>query len=210
MGIAERKEKEKQQRRTAILSAAKEVFHRKGLMSATMDEIAEKAELSKGTLYLYFHSKEELYLSLLDEGDQIFHDMMHKELLPSLPAEQLIKKTADVYYKFYQKYPDYFNIMFFLHHGDLQDKVSPELYTECLCRAEKMLGMIEGIFQKGIGEGTFREVDTWMMALNLWATANGIFLLAKNKADHKFMKNFDEKMLLDHALDIFLLGLKKR
>ena len=100
--------------------------------------------------------------------------------------------------------------MFFLHHGDLQDKVSPELYTECLCRAEKMLGMIEGIFQKGIGEGTFREVDTWMMALNLWATANGIFLLAKNKADHKFMKNFDEKMLLDHALDIFLLGLKKR
>ncbi len=62
MGILERKEKEKQQRRDDILGAAKEVFFSKGLMSATMDEIAEKAELSKGTLYLYFASKEELYL----------------------------------------------------------------------------------------------------------------------------------------------------
>jgi hypothetical protein len=49
-----------------------------------------------------------------------------------------------------------------------------------------------------------------MMTLNLWATANGIFLLAKDKAHHDFMRGKDEKMLLDHALEIYLVGLKKR
>ena len=43
-------------------------FFQQGLLASTLDEIAEKAELSKGTLYFYFNGKEELYLLLLDEG----------------------------------------------------------------------------------------------------------------------------------------------
>lgn len=210
MGILERKKREKQQRRADILNAAKVVFFSKGLVSATMDEIAERAELSKGTLYLYFHSKEELYLSLLNEGNKIFMDMMQKELLPSLSAEKLIRKTASVYYEFYQNYPDYFKITYLLHHGDLKDKVSPELYESCMTQAKEMLRMIEGIIQKGIGEETFRTVDAWKMTLNLWATANGIFFLCSDKGHKDFMKTVDEKVLLDHALDIYLEGLKKK
>jgi len=210
MGILERKEREKQQRRADILEAAKKIFFAKGLVAATMDEIAELAELSKGTLYLYFQSKEELYLSLLNEGDKIFMGMMQKELLPTLSAEELIRKTGVVYYKFYKNYPDYFKISYLLHHGDLRDKVSPELYESCMCQANDMLRMIEGIIQKGIGEGTFRTVDSWKMTLNLWATANGIFFLCSDKGHKDFMKNVDEKVLLDHALDIYMEGLKKK
>ncbi|MFQ6678199.1 MAG: TetR/AcrR family transcriptional regulator [Fidelibacterota bacterium] len=210
MGIKERKEKEKQQRRDDILQAAKGVFFSKGLVSATMDEIAEKSELSKGTLYLYFQSKEELYLSLLHDGDIIFMDMMQKELLPSLSAEGLIRKTAAVYYDFYKNYPDYFKITYFLHHGDIRDKVSPELYESCMRQATEMLRMIEGIIQKGIGEGTFRNVDAWKMTLNLWATANGIFFLCSDKGYKDFMRSADEKSLLDHAVDIYIEGLKKK
>ncbi|MDL1893205.1 helix-turn-helix transcriptional regulator, partial [Sphingobacteriales bacterium CHB3] len=52
MGIIERKEREKEQRREEIVTAAEKIFFEKGLAIATMDEIAEAAELSKGTLYL--------------------------------------------------------------------------------------------------------------------------------------------------------------
>lgn len=210
MGIKERKKREKQLRRMEILEAAKEIFFSKGLISATMNEIAERAELSKGTLYLYFQSKEELYLSLLNEGDKIFMDMMQKELLPSLSAEELLRKTAAVYYEFYKNYPGYFKITYFLHHGDLRNKVPPELYESCMCQAKDMLRMIEGIIQKGIGEGTFRAIDAWKMTLNLWATANGIFFLCSEKGHKDFMKIVDEKVLLDHAIDIYIEGLKKK
>ena len=64
MGVQERKEREKQARQDAILEAAREIFFAKGLDQATIDDIAEKAELSKGTIYLYFKSKEELYISV--------------------------------------------------------------------------------------------------------------------------------------------------
>ena len=68
MGVEERKEREKQARREAIMESAREIFFAKGFNAATMDEIAHKAELSKGALYLYFAGKEELYVSVMSEG----------------------------------------------------------------------------------------------------------------------------------------------
>lgn len=64
MGVAERREREKQERREAILAAASAVFLEKGVGNATMEDIAREAELSKGALYLYFGSKDELFLSI--------------------------------------------------------------------------------------------------------------------------------------------------
>jgi TetR/AcrR family transcriptional regulator len=50
MGITERKEREKEQRRNAIIDAAEKIFFTKGMDNSTMDDVAEEAELSKGTL----------------------------------------------------------------------------------------------------------------------------------------------------------------
>src|SRR5512145_2567508 len=64
MGVAARRQREKEERKAAILAAAEKVFVSKGVGLATMDDIAHEAELSKGTLYLYFDSKDELYLEI--------------------------------------------------------------------------------------------------------------------------------------------------
>ncbi len=64
MGIRDRKKREKEVRRQQIMVAAKEVFSVKGFAGTTMEDIARKAELSSGTLYLYFKNKDELFASL--------------------------------------------------------------------------------------------------------------------------------------------------
>ena len=64
MGIQERKERERERRRQQIIVAAKRVFSKNGFSRTTMEDIAKEAELSPGTLYLYFKNKEELYASL--------------------------------------------------------------------------------------------------------------------------------------------------
>ncbi len=56
-------------RRAEIIDAARSVFARKGFASGIMDEIAQEAGVAKGTLYLYFRSKTEIYKAVLD------HDM---------------------------------------------------------------------------------------------------------------------------------------
>ncbi len=78
MGIVERREREKEHRRNSILDAAEEIFFSKGIHLATMDEVAARAELSKGTLYIYFKSKEELYYGITMRALTVLKDMFQK------------------------------------------------------------------------------------------------------------------------------------
>ena len=57
-------------RQERILTGALEVFKSKGLDGATMDEIAQKSDFGKATLYYYFHSKEEVFAAILEDGWQ--------------------------------------------------------------------------------------------------------------------------------------------
>ncbi len=63
-----RREREKLNRRNEILEAARKVFAEKGYETATVDDVANAAELSKGTIYLYFKSKSDLFLSTMEMG----------------------------------------------------------------------------------------------------------------------------------------------
>ena len=62
-----RKERDRQLRRTDILRASEHVFAQKGYDNATMQDIAKEAQYATGTVYLYFKDKEALYFSLLEE-----------------------------------------------------------------------------------------------------------------------------------------------
>lgn len=80
MGILDRKEREKEIRRQQIIVAARRVFSGKGFSKSTMENIAVAAELSTGTIYLYFRNKEELYASILsgvglsEIGKKVIHE----------------------------------------------------------------------------------------------------------------------------------------
>ena len=80
--------KEKNERIADISAAAKKIFLKKGYFSSTVDEIAIEAGVSKGTVYLYFKNKDELYASLM---------------LPSIEefTQMLLQFEADVYDKKY-------------------------------------------------------------------------------------------------------------
>lgn len=62
-----RREREKLAHRQEIIDAATRVFAQKGFSNATLDEVAQEAEFSKGALYLYFSSKEDLLFSIIKE-----------------------------------------------------------------------------------------------------------------------------------------------
>ena len=72
MGIVERREREKTERRRTILNCAKELILEHGVEHISMDGIASKAELSKATVYLYFASKEDLLSEICEDGARYF------------------------------------------------------------------------------------------------------------------------------------------
>lgn len=68
----ERKQQERLARRRRIQRAAREVFAEKGYAKTSIEQVARQASLSVGAIYLYFRSKEDLYVSLLEETFEMF------------------------------------------------------------------------------------------------------------------------------------------
>jgi AcrR family transcriptional regulator len=89
-GVASRKKRERQAKKQDILKAAREVGAQTGLHAATLDEIAEKAEFAKGTLYGYFPSKEDLFISMLEEEMIRFRENIRDVLAQDMPSDQVI------------------------------------------------------------------------------------------------------------------------
>ena len=88
-----RKERERRSRREAMLEAAQAVFAERGYQEATLEEIAERAEFGKGTLYNYFEDgKEELLFAVLAHiYDEL--EAMTEDLLQSDDAEEVDVRT---------------------------------------------------------------------------------------------------------------------
>lgn len=69
-------EKIRESSRTEILNAALELFAKNGFHATSISQIAEKAGVSKGLMYNYFKSKDDLLKNLIDNGFQILSEMM--------------------------------------------------------------------------------------------------------------------------------------
>ena len=106
MGIAERKERERdlqqKMRRKQILDAAKRLFHAKGFTAATIEDIAQEAELSPAAIYLYFKNKDDLYVSLNLQLLEYLSDRLERlRLQEGLNAEEKVEALKDLLYDVY-------------------------------------------------------------------------------------------------------------
>ncbi|HXG00949.1 MAG TPA: TetR/AcrR family transcriptional regulator, partial [Bacteroidota bacterium] len=178
MGILERKEREKEQRREEIISAAQKVFFEKGLPAATMDEIAEVAELSKGTLYLYYKSKEDLYLAVAMRGSEIMYQMFEKAAPPEKSVLERIMGIGDAYFEFFKQYRDYFRMYEYFESPQFHKQVSEEMLRCCANNDQKIWNLVVGIIQDGINQGIFdADLDPKQAAIILWANGNALMRL---------------------------------
>ena len=126
MGIQERKEREKERRRQQIMVAAKRVFSEKGFNKATMEDIAQEAELSPGTLYLYFKNKEELYASLsLRILQYLLLRIEHVNAMKDGGPDEKLKALMEAMYDVYEFDPLIIINMFHLQSSDTLKNLSP-------------------------------------------------------------------------------------
>jgi AcrR family transcriptional regulator len=209
MGTRERKEREKEARRNAIVEAAKTVFFEKGFQGTTMDQIAEAAELSKGSLYIYFPSKEELYVTVLVEGLEILHQEFSKAVEGGKNWEQKLRDIGKAYYSFNQQHKNYFNILFLLHHGELASHLSNDLYQRCFEKGLSCLNFLSQAIKEGINDGEIELQDPMELSVILWGSFNGIILLYEEE-EHKKLIPSTLDHLIQKTMDLMMEGLKKR
>jgi len=91
VGISERREREKNERRMAILACAKELILAEGVEKVSMEDIASKAELSKATVYLYFSGKDALLNEICEESARAFVELFKAYWGTSLTGLEAMK-----------------------------------------------------------------------------------------------------------------------
>jgi len=207
MGIQERKEREKERRRQQIIVAAKRVFSDKGFNKATMEDIAKEAELSPGTLYLYFKNKEELYASLSLRILQYLHIRI-SHVINQVELDPIAKLDAlkEVMYDVYDFDPLIIINMFHLQSSDTLKNLSDDLIEEIKSLSRNSIGSIAKIFQEGIEAGIFIKRHPVALSDITWALFSGVVLWENSKNIIDTRKDF-LKQTLKLAFEVFDRGI---
>jgi len=210
MGIQERKEREKERRKQQILVAAKRVFSEKGFNKATMEDIAQEAELSPGTLYLYFKNKEELYASLsLRILQYLLLRIEHVNAMKPAGPDEKLKALMEVMYDVYEFDPLIIINMFHLQSSETLKNLSPELLAEIQDLSSKSMGSIAQIFKDGVAQGIFIDRHPVALADTFWSVFSGVILWLTSKKLINESKDF-LKETLAVAFEVFHRGLKAK
>jgi len=99
-------------RRRQLLGAAQEVFVAQGYHAAAMDEIAERAGVSKPVLYQHFPGKLDLYLALLDESADALVDIVREALDSTSDNKQRVGATFGAFFDFVGREGEAFRLVF--------------------------------------------------------------------------------------------------
>ena len=210
MGIRERKERERERRRQQIIVAAKRVFSEKGFNKATMEDIAKEAELSPGTLYLYFKNKDELYASLsLRILQYLLIRLEHLNSDENLGIDVRVQQLKEAMYDVYEFDPMILINMFHLQSSETLKNLTPELLLEIKDLSKKSLAEMVKLFQEGVEKGIFIKRHPNAMADILWSIFSGVILWETSKNVIDPGKNY-LKDTLETAFEIFSRGIRQK
>lgn len=177
-----KRNRKKEIRKERIIDSAEEVIRRDGFEQATMDEIARQAELAKGTLYLYFKSKTEIYLAIHIRGSFILNERLRVKFLENKSGLEILDGLGNTYLQFIKEFPIYF--MAATHYENLLSKSdlgSNSLVAECESLAKEAMTYIVRALQIGIQDGTIRGTfDPYQLGLIIWSASRGLIHTARH------------------------------
>lgn len=162
------------ERKSQIINAAEDVFTKKGFDEARMDDIAEETGLSKGTLYLYFKSKDDLIIAILDRMIQGEFKQLESLNQDELSATDAIWKMTDLLTKDILGWLRLIPIVYQFLALAFRNK-----YVQLALKKyiNRYLDILVPIIQRGVEAGEFRQVDAREAAIAMGAMIEGTLLL---------------------------------
>ncbi|MBN2026072.1 MAG: TetR/AcrR family transcriptional regulator [Actinobacteria bacterium] len=201
-----KRESNKLQRRAAILSAAQELFSENGFKGTTVQEVSERAGLSKGTVYLYFKSKEELYLSACISGIAGFGERLVEAVSSARRLEDRIKAVYIAYIRYSLEEPAVFRVL----RDTFLEKVRQNLSSKTIEETSSIIkGWLENesrLVQEGIDSGMLdADLDPYTFSIAAWRMATGLVELALLQ-DPIVVDPEDMQRVYEESIDLLIKG----
>ncbi|MCZ6639008.1 MAG: TetR/AcrR family transcriptional regulator [Thermodesulfobacteriota bacterium] len=156
-------------RKDEIIKAASNLFSQKSYHDVTMDQIAGEVGVAKGTIYLYFKSKENLYLGILEHTFETIESILEKEIAKEDPAPQKLKKILRLIFQFYFQNMDVLRIL-----TRDETRLIREHFEFTEHWRHRRIKLYRKVLEKGIKEGSFRSANTELMALIIFGLVGSV------------------------------------
>jgi AcrR family transcriptional regulator len=187
--------------REKIIKHALKIFAQKGYFRTTVDDIAQATGVGKGTVYLYFKDKANLYVATIDEhysrGLDALSAIDAKDITPTQKMEAVAVNFID-----YIKNLKTSHMLFTFENINLKGKTLKTIHSTIEPKIQMMIDIIGNIISQGIEKNEFREVDSRIAAFHFISTIRAIFL------SNFYISN--DAFRTDTMLKLFFEGLKKR
>jgi len=169
----ERRERDKQELRTKILDAARELFVEHGYDAVTMRKVAERIEYTPTTIYLHFEDKDALIRELCQHDFRAFGARFAETLAIADPVSRL-RQSGLIYFNFAREHPQHYRLMFMTPVPE-----ASRGNAKSADPAEDAYGLLLGTVEQALKEGRLRpeHTDAALVAQTIWAASHGVVSL---------------------------------
>jgi TetR/AcrR family transcriptional regulator len=205
-----RRERERAERSRGIIDAAQDLFFSKGFENTTMDDIADRAEFGKPTLYAYFKSKDEILFHVHMKGHDLKMDMLREAISKGRNGYERFRAMGYAYFEFYRQNPEYLRIQSNWDYRGFDFDKFGDTVREAYHEWHESFEELCAVYSDGIADGSLRgdldvnrTVDLFFMTLR--AIANQIILIRDPDASQ--INDTDEGLYFDY-LKLFLQAIR--
>lgn len=180
-------QRKKEEKRKAILDAAEELVAEKGMAGMTMEQVAQKADVATGTVYLYFKNKGSLFAAVNARLNQEYNKYLQEKVSKCVTGSEKVRTMGDGTIEFFLGNPQKWKAITELYQMKVKDYEDPNV-QDFLQEVNYMVQMMAEGYRQGMKEGTIlKDLDPVATAIyNRMAFGNA------------FTPTTEQKMLLEH------------
>ena len=191
MGVAERREREREARKTSVLDAARTLLLERGFNGTTTKQIAEHCELSEATLFFYFRNKDEIFLSLLFEGITFWEQGLERIARLNISAEKKLRRIWQFFQDVGSEHPEYYLLSANLARPHATRDISAEIKEQIIQRSGANFQRLAELLEEITGRS-----DGRVLADAMWAAFLGLTVLRDSRKNldsgrHPTKRDFD-------------------
>ena len=209
MSVQERHRRERHARGQAILAAASTVFAKHGLEGATIEMVAREAEVAVGTIYLYYSSRDDLYLNLIADRAEHLRARYLEIFARGLEPLDELKTIASAYLDYLRESREIFlsqhSVVYAQLHKRLKRKSELRNFQRVVDLSHEIFGLWESTVRRAFEGGVIaNSMGPKKTAAVIWASMNGAFMLMGDGNFFRDVTGLDPEHFLDEALESHL------
>lgn len=198
MGTAERRQRERERKERDIIDAARELFFRKGYDSTSVDEIAAKLEIAKGSVYLYFSNKEELFYAVANDGMRIALLMYEEAVKKERTGQEKFMAIGRAYIRFWSSHPNYRRLLHDTGFKSALERSGPR-GKELAATGAAINELMVAVIKQGIHDGSLRpDVDPVKLAFAASSMVDGMLQRMEKRQEGEEVR----EQMLSYAFEL--------